>query len=416
MLDNNFERDEGIRHFQRGVALERVNRILEAVEEYRQAVVSYPQLREAHAALGFYYQRNGLLAKAAEEFHTVASLEGSFLASFNLGHVLVELERYEEAHAAFEQCLKMVPDDPATHYEIAFIHYSCNNFSKALEHIHIPLQSYPEDWEVLNLMGKCYLGLYDYTEATVSFEQALMCATSPQVQSELLDNITTVERYREFSAFVSMKDTMYAQEGVIYLGSSQDDGLLVHDVDDYHFTYPDIGITLQRLLALQRSFQWCFSAVVAIDTPSQPLARALVHLLNLPLRQVNELHPDDTPLMVLAVAREADLLLVTLEQAVCMGVTFCLGVNWLRRSKVLPDLTGIVARAMCSVPWEPELRRLRADGAPAEQVESCIQHATEQILQVVAATPIEENSDMQVDYYVRLHRRLCFYDGSFDGS
>jgi hypothetical protein len=41
-------------------------------------------------------------------------------------------------------------------------------------------------------------------------------------------------------------------------------------------------------------------------------------------------------------------------------MTFCLGLNWLRHSKVLPDVTGIVSRGACSVPWESELRRLRS--------------------------------------------------------
>jgi tetratricopeptide (TPR) repeat protein len=411
MLDN-FERDEGIQHFHRGVALERVNRIMEAIEEYRQAIASYPQLREAHAALGFYYQRNGLLAKAAEEFHTVANLEGSFLAYFNLGHVLVELERSEEALRVFEQCLRLEVDDPATHYEIAFIHYSCGEFAQALEHLHIPRQSYPEDWEVLNLMGKCYLGLRKYDEAKDSFENACSFATIPQVESELLDNIDTVERHREFVEFCSMKDTMYAKDGVIYLGSSLDDGMIVHDVEDYHFTYPDIGRTVRRLLALQQAFTWGFSAVIAVDAPAQPLAGALALLLQLPLRQVKELLPGDVPLLVMAVAREADMILVAIEHLPCTGVSFCLGVNWLRHSTVLPDFTGMVVRRVCSVPWEPELRRLRADGASQEDIQHCVQNALDQILHVVREIPSEGTLEQQVTYYLREHCRLSFYDCS----
>jgi len=407
MLDK-FERDEGIRHFQRGVALERLNRILEAVEEYRQAVANYPHLREAHAALGFYYQRNGLLAKAAEEFHIVASLEGGFLAYFNLGHVLVELERYEEALDAFQQCLGFAPDDPATHYEIAYIHYTCGDFAIALEHLYIPLHSYPEDWEVHNLMGKCYLGLCNYDESTATFRRALILAPSPQVEADLLDSMMAVERYREFPTLQSAKDSMYAQEGVVYLGSSQDDGLMIAEAQDYHFTYPDIGTTLQRLLALQQACGWRFTTVVSVDRLSHPIVGALAELMALPVRQFDTLAPEDVALMVMSVAREADLLLLMVERAACSCVTFCLGLNWLRYTHVLPDMTGMVVRGTCSVPWEPELSRLYADGASPEQIDTCIQSATTHIVHAVRYNVPDDNLAEQVSYYIRDHERLSF--------
>ncbi len=402
-----FKREEGLRHFHRGLALERVNRVAEAVEEYRQAIAHYPHLREAHDALGFYYQRSGMLAKAAEEFHIVANLEGDFLSYFNLGYVLVELERYEEALDVFQRCLRLKPGDSATHYEIGFIHFSRGEFGAALDHLQLPLRSYPEDWEVHNLIGKCYLGLRRYDEALSAFGCALMLAQTTLAQAELLDNITMVARHREFRSLNSTKDQLYAQDGVVYLGSAQDDGLKVAEAQDYHFTYPDIGTTLQRLIALYQSYRWQFSAIVAVDKMAEPLALALAQLLKLPVRTVAELHEDDTALLVMAVAREVELLLLTIERAPCATVSFCLGLNWLRHSRtVLPELIGIAARGSCSVPWEPELRRLRADGAPAPQIAACIANATSQIIQAVRETPLDDNLPSQVRYYTRKHRRL----------
>lgn len=401
-----FKREEGLRHFHRGLALERANRFAEAVDEYRQAITHYPHLREAHDALGFYYQRSGLLAKAADEFHTVANLEGDFLSYFNLGYVLVELERYEEALEAFQRCLRLSPDDSATHYEIGFIHFSRGEFGAALDHLQLPLRSYPEDWEIHNLLGKCYLGLRRYDEALASFGRSLMLAQTPAAQAELLDNIATVERHREFRHLNNTKDQLYAQDGVVYLGSAQDDGLKVAEAQDYHFTYPDIGTTMQRLIALHQSYRWQFTAIVSVDKLAEPLALALANLLELPLRTVAALQPDDTALLVMAVAREVELLLLTVERVPCATVTFCLGLNWLRHSKILPELIGIAARGACSVPWEPELRRLRADGAPLAQITACIASATEQIIQAVRETPLDTNLPSQVRYYTRKHRRL----------
>ncbi|MBC8075909.1 MAG: tetratricopeptide repeat protein [Chloroflexales bacterium] len=407
-MADEFRRGDALHHLQRGIVLERANRIKEAVDAYRQALSQNPRLREAHNALGVYYQRQGLLAKAAEEFRIVASLESDFLAHFNLGYVLVELGRYEEALHAFEQCLRLAPDDPATLYELGYISYSRGDYHAAVERLQAPLRLYPDDWEIYNLLGSCYLGLRRFDDALAALGRALVLASNVADKAALLNQIATVERHREFRSLGSAKDQMYAQDGVVYLGSAQDDGLQLREVDDYHFTYPDIGTTLQRLLALQQGYRWQFNAVVALDKASRPLAQALARASDLPLCTANTLRPDMVALLVIAVAREPELLELTLERLPCQSATFCLGLNWLRRSRVLPDMIGIAARNACSVPWEGELRRLRADGAAPAQIESCLERATEAILAAVTDTPPDSNLPRQVRYYTRVHRRLSF--------
>ena len=405
MVDDR-KRTEGLRHLQRGLALERANRTDEAVNAYRLAIESNPHLREAHNALGFYYQRSGLLAKAADAFRTVASLEGDFLAFFNLGYVLVELDRLDEAVAAFEQCLALAPDDSATHFELALVYLSRGEHGDALRHLQLPLSSYPEDWEVHNLLGRCLLGLRRYDEAVAALGRALILANTPLAQAEVIDNINTVERHREFRTLNTVKGQLYAQDGVICLGSAADDGLHVSETRDHHFSYPDIGTTLQRLIALAASAGWRFTAVVAADTLARPLAEALAGLLATPLRTAEELGEGDRALLVFAVAREAELLLLTVERLPCQATAFCLGLNWMRHSKLLPDLVGLAASGTCSVPWESELRRLRADGAPAAAVRACVAEAAAAIVAAARDTPIDPNLPRQVRYYTRNHRRV----------
>jgi hypothetical protein len=268
------------------------------------------------------------------------------------------------------------------------------------------MSSYPGDWEIHNLAGKCHLGLRHYEEALSAFGRALLLANSPQAQVELLDNINTVERYREFRNLATVKDQLYAQEGVVYLGSAQDDGLHVREVHDFHFTYPDIGTTLQRLIALIKSSRWSFTAIVCCDTLTRPMADTLAQMMEIPQRGVDQLGPDDRALLLIAVAREAELLLLTIERLPCPATAFCLGLNWLRYNKALPDLIGITAHGACSVPWEAELRRLRADGAPAARIDDCVSLAAEQIIQAVHETPIDNNLPRQIRYYTRSHRKV----------
>ncbi|NJN19351.1 MAG: tetratricopeptide repeat protein [Oscillochloris sp.] len=400
------KRDEGLRLLRRGLELEHANRVEEAVAHYRDAARVCPTLREAHNALGVYYQRSGLMAKAAEAFRNVVALDGDFLAYYNLGYVLVELERFEDALESFGSCLSMAPDDSATHMEIGFIHLSRGEYGQAISHLQHPLHSYPEDWEVHNMLGKSYLGLRRFDEALAAFGRAVTHTNSPRAQIELLDNIATVMRHREFHSLNTVKDQVYAQDGVVYLGSAQDDGLNVRTVEDYHFTYPDIGTTLQRLIALVQSSGWHYTAILAADTLAQPLAAALSEPLKLPIRSIGELTDQDHVLLVFAVAREAELLLLTLERLPAPATAVCLGLNWQRHSRILPDIIGIAAQGSCSVPWESELRRLRSDGAPSAAISACLQQATEAIGYAIRETPLDHNLSRQMRYYTRSHRRL----------
>jgi hypothetical protein len=236
----------------------------------------------------------------------------------------------------------------------------------------------------------------------------------PSAQAEVIEHICTVERYREIGAPRWAKDRLYADYGVVYLGSAQDDGIKLQEAQDYHFTYPDIGVSLRRFLALVNGCDWYFTCVVALDRLARPLSDALAYMLDVPQRYADDVDEADVPLLVLAVGREAELMDLALERIPSESVTFCLGLNWLRHSATLPDISAIIARGACSVPWEPELRRLRSDGAPPEQIEACLQRATEQILAALDAVPSDDNLSRQIRYYAREHQRVRFAD-VFDG-
>lgn len=406
MLDE-FQREEALIHFERGLHLERVHRVGEAVTEYRRAIAHDPHLREAHDALGFYYQRHGLLAKAAEEFRVVANLEGDFLSHFNLGGVLLELGRHDEALAAFQRCIGLVPGDAASHYEIACIHFAKGEYQATLDWLQLPLSQYPDDWEVYHLIGSCQLRLSLFDAALGSFGTALRLATRPTAQAEVIEQISIISRYREIGEPLWAKDRLYAEHGVAYLGSAQDDGLRLDECQDYHFTYPDIGATLRQFLAIQEGLGWRCTCVVALDHQAAPLADALAQLLNLPRRHANGIQAGELPLLVLAVGREAELLKLAVERIPGAALIFCLGLNWLRHSRVWPDISGVVVRGVCTVPWEPELRRLRCGGARPEQIDGCQKHAADRIITATRDMEADANIGPQIDYY-RAHANLRF--------
>jgi len=408
MLDE-YQRDEAILHLQRGLVLERAHRVDEAVEEYRRAIARDPHLREAHDALGLYYQRYGLYAKAAEEFRFVAKLEvGDFLAHFNLGYVLLEIGRHDEAMQVFQHCLSLIPDDPATNYEVACLHYIRGSYIESLQHTQIALERYAEDWALYKLRGCCMLRLGNYDEAQVAFERARTWATRPTAQAEIGALLASVERHRECGDTPSFKDQLYASYGIVQLGSAQDDGIQLREMAEYHFTYPDIATTLRRMVGLAQASAWGFTCVIGLDRLAAPVASALSAMLGLPMCGTDALCCNARPLLVMAVGREQELLDIARERNGGCGASFCLGLNWLGRGSYHPDIIGVIARGACSVPWEPELRRLRSLGAPAEQIDRCLACALEQIMAASADLDADPTLGAQIDYYTDKHPNLRF--------
>lgn len=393
------QRDEALLHFQRGLVLEQANRVDEAVEEYRRALAHNPHLAEAHDALGSYYQRHGLLAKAAEEFRIVANLEGGFLAHFNIGCVLIELGRYDEAIDALLTCLTVDADDPAVHYELGQAQYLRGDDYAALYHLQIARQRYPRDSEIHYLIGGCHLRLGAYDEADAAFQAALSNARHDTNRQRIRAYLRAVARHREIGAIQSARDRLYAEQGVACIGSAQDDGIHLQEFADFHFTHPDIAVSLRRLVHLAQAQGWHLTCVVPIDRLAEPLTDALAPLLGVPIRRPEALHPDDIALLVLAVGHEAELLKLAVERVPGLAVTFCLGLNWLRHSATVPDVVGVVVRGMCSVPWEPELRRLRAHGAPADQVDLCLKQAAQQVAEALQTTPHESVAGEQLAFF-----------------
>lgn len=379
--------DEAIVHFQRGLVLEQANRVEEAVEEYRRALEHNPHLAEAHDALGNYYHRHGLLAKAAEEFRIVANLEGGFLAYFNIGSILIELGRYDEAINALLQCLIFDAEDPAVHYQLGLAHFLHGDDYAALYHLQITRQRYPNDSNLHLLIGRCHLRLGAYDDAETALHIALLHATHDIDRLRIQMYVEAVERHREIGVVHSLRERFYAEQGAAYLGSTHDDGNRPEEFSDFHFTYPDIAMSLHRLTHLARLQHWRLTCVVPIDRLAEPLARVLAGLLQVPVRSADALQPDDSALLTLAIGHEAEMLKLAIERAPCASVTFCLGLDWLRHNVIVPDIIGVIARNMCSVPWEPEFRRLRAHGAPADQLDACLNQATQQIVAAMQSAP-----------------------------
>src|SRR5947199_334909 len=113
-------------------------------------------------------------------------------------------------------------EEALNHYRRGLVLERANRLDEAVEEYRQAIGHYPEDWEVYNLLGSCQLRLGAYDEALATFNSALRLAPQPLAQAEVIERICTVERYREIGSSPCAKDQLYAEHGVVYLGSTQD--------------------------------------------------------------------------------------------------------------------------------------------------------------------------------------------------
>lgn len=393
-------------HYQRGVVLEQAGRIAEAVEEYRQALQENPRLRDAHIALAKYYRRNALLAKAAEAWAAVVAIQPDYEALSSLASTQIELKRFAEARATLQQLLRLLPDDAFVIYELAFIDYAEGRFSEALAQLIELRPIYNDEWQLHHLIGNCQVRLGMYDAAQASFGRAMLLATNDEHIEELQSSVTMIERLREFASLNGRKDWAYAEHGMIYLGSADDDGLQAAEAASKTWTYPEIATTLRRAIRLAQAGVWRCSAVLAVNRSAEPLARALARALGKPLRQPRQLASNDIALAVISAISDGATLPTIHEYVPCAVVTFALILSHQPApGDTLPDIVGIQAGTP-TLPWEHAMAQaIQAGAAPAE-LEAILQAAATQIDIALEALPAEATAAAQVEYYTVHHRRL----------
>lgn len=395
---DNFSRLEASEHYKRAMALERAGRIAEALAEYRRAIDVDPGFAAAYQALGYHYQRRGLLTKAADAFQTVARLEDHYGAHFNLGFLLVELERYDEALDAFRQCLVLMPDDPAALYEIAYIQYIQGQLNASLATLQGLQEAPGYDWRVPNLEGACYLGLEDWPVAEAKYRQSLRFATLSTEFTEAGVGLQVALRYQEFPPGMplGLKERVYADDGVIALGTAGDDGLQIPFRENFSSHPAVLAVTLRRLQAVVEGLELDLTMVAAVDRESVSLAAAIGSLLALPCKRRSQLSSDERALLVLLAGRQPELLQVAIEQSPQWTRSFVFALSWYGEGDILPDIIGVPVQQF-PPPEKP----------PRDQGQVSL--AARVLLDACAATADEPTRAAQVQFYQQHHRLRCLH-------
>jgi tetratricopeptide (TPR) repeat protein len=103
-----------------GQALTHLNRLPDAIAEFRAALRMDPRDSDCHEDLGIALARSGEIPAAAAEFRAALRWEpGRADAHDNLGNALVQLGQNPAAIAEFREGLRLRPESAAAHYNLA---------------------------------------------------------------------------------------------------------------------------------------------------------------------------------------------------------------------------------------------------------------------------------------------------------
>ena len=415
-MPNEIRHVQAYQHLERGQNLESQGLLDEAMLEFKQAVEADPRMATARNALGNHYRRKGLLTKAADEYRYALHLNEDAESCYNLGRVLSELERYDEAAELYRRCIKLDADDPNAQYELGYCLCGMGKFAEALKLFQALVEAHPDDWELHFALGDCYIGLEDYAGAIAELQRALAEVPEEAEKGPVRDALLVARRHLEFPAYRStnLKDRLYIDHGAVVLGTAGDDGLTVNSAKDRAYGYADVAVTVGRLLRLIRDQGWQLSAACSTDEGAMPLTLALARVLDVPVLTVDQLTDEDLTLVVIGVGRRPELCDVALERIPGKMISFAMAIAWPLEEDLVTDVVGVHCTGSCSLPWQRRPNRT----TPARPGRSTLsgprrsaRSAATALLHALAASADEPNESAQREYYER-HALLRFYENA----
>ncbi len=121
--------------FERGSHFLEEDRLTDAVEAFRCALMSDPSNPEAHLHLAEALYRTGNLTGAFERFHIAVELDQQYLEAWTqLGCVAAELGQTQSALEAFDIALQSHADYPDAHFHKAELLHRLNRTTEAIPH------------------------------------------------------------------------------------------------------------------------------------------------------------------------------------------------------------------------------------------------------------------------------------------
>jgi tetratricopeptide (TPR) repeat protein len=180
-----------------GLALQGLGRSREAADQFRHALRLRPDFALVHNNLGKLLRESGRMSEALTHFERAVELDptdalahtnlgqillesgrASAALHHNLGNVLRELQRFDEAKAAHGEALRLDPNLAKAHAFLGLCLRREGQFGEAAARFQHAIELDPADSTFPEFLGDLHLELQEFAEAIVCYERALTLASS----------------------------------------------------------------------------------------------------------------------------------------------------------------------------------------------------------------------------------------------
>jgi len=162
-------------HLERGVQLEQVGRIDDAIAETEKALEIDPSLAKAHLNLLILYARTGRGKQAEEQYKALVSRDPDQFpdAYYNYGVLLVEEGRLDEAEKAFRKALALAPSNDAAHDNLGYLLEREGKLEEAAIEYKRAIEANPISRQAHFKLGRILVNQQHYAEAIEQLQQTL---------------------------------------------------------------------------------------------------------------------------------------------------------------------------------------------------------------------------------------------------
>ena len=145
----------------------------ESIVVYQKAVAIEPNSAEIHNDLGNVFRLQGQLDNAVISIQNSISIQPNCPAFYNLGLIMQEWEKIDEAIVYYKQAIAINPNFVQAHNNLGNIYQELDKLDEALEYYQSAIQINPNCLEVQSNLGAIYIKTNKFDKAIACYQHIL---------------------------------------------------------------------------------------------------------------------------------------------------------------------------------------------------------------------------------------------------
>ena len=185
--------DDAEAHYNLGTALESVGKTQEAIAHWQEAIRLRPDYAEPHNNLASALLRSGNVPEAIDHYQQALRIDPDMAeAHYNLGIAFRVAGRPEEAMEQYRDALRIKPDYAEAHYNLANVLFGLDKAPEAIEHYRQALRIKPSFPDAHFNLGVALERVGRSQEAMAQYERALQIKTNYPAAQDALTRLRAV--------------------------------------------------------------------------------------------------------------------------------------------------------------------------------------------------------------------------------